>query len=90
MMSRPAPQFCGTVPPTAAHAIVRCSLHPMKISGSRNRPLDVSPADAQMTCQSCGLRVDTPHANDADCIAALRAELDRYRESAQPARRNIA
>lgn len=62
----------------------------METSGSSNRPPDVSAADAHKSCRSCGLRVDTPHANDADCIAALREELDRYRESAQPARRNIA
>jgi hypothetical protein len=61
----------------------------MEASGSRRPELSVF-AGAQPTCRSCGLRVDKPHAKDADCIAALREEVERLRQASNRHQRDIA
>ena len=58
-------------------------------AGSRSRKLG-APAAAQPTCSSCGLRVDRLHAKDADCIAALRDEVERLRKVSNRHQRDLA
>jgi hypothetical protein len=41
-------------------------------------------ADPRPTCASCGLPITQPHGSDADCVRALRAEIDMLRALLTP------
>ena len=48
------------------------------------RPQQLRELGAKATvslCPYCGLSANTPHASDADCVMALREEVDRRRRT---------